>query len=147
MQNHKSEILQFSEFKNSTADIKENLNKLNSKESLDTFSLVSMKNYSGDDQDFERQLIEVFLQDVPEYLRQLDCEISNENYEEIGKTAHKLKSPMGIFGFNILKSNFEKIHQFSLKSQIIPIVELVAISKDNIGKIITELREFLDNLL
>ena len=74
-------------------------------------NLEIFKEYTEGDEDFEESLIQIFLEEIPEYFNELWTEISRQNLPKIRKAAHKLKSPLAIFGyFNIIQKlvNIEK---------------------------------------
>jgi len=112
-------------------------------EILDKINLESLKDYSGDDRDFEKQLIEIFIKEVPDYLKSLKSEIYNENFCEIKKAAHKLKSPFGIFGLNILIKKFEIIENLTEKCDKISISNIFQVCSINIEKILKEMKNLL----
>ena len=69
------------------------------------------KEYTEGDIDFEESLIQNFLKEIPEYFNDLLSEISRQNLLKIRMAAHKLKSPLAIFGyFNMIQKlvNIEK---------------------------------------
>jgi len=53
---------------------------------------------SGDDRDFEREILNQFLEQVPSELSQLEKSIEEMDFETIRRTAHSLKSTVGYVG-------------------------------------------------
>jgi len=95
--------------------------------------------YTGNDGDFEKEMIEMFLIEMPKYLKDLEIVIEKEEFCAIKGAAHKIKSPLGIFGLEELKSNFVKIEELSAKLQIIPIVKIFADSQICLERILSDL--------
>ena len=114
-------------------------------EILDKINIESLKEYSGDDEEFEKQLIEIFIKEVPDYLQSLESEIHKENLSEIKKAAHKLKSPLGIFGLNLLITKFDKIEKLTEQCDKISISNFFQSCSNNLEKILLEMRNLLNN--
>jgi len=53
---------------------------------------------SGNDKDFERDILNQFLEQVPSELSQLEKSIREDDFETIRRTAHSLKSTVGYVG-------------------------------------------------
>ena len=82
------------------------------KENVEIFEKINMqilKEYSGDDKEFEREIIEKFIVEIPKYLKDLQCQVFQENFLSIKKAAHKMKAPVAMFGLNELKINLKKL--------------------------------------
>jgi len=63
-----------------------------------------LKEVSGDDIDFEKEIIELFLDDFPRQMEKLEDAIRNMNKQDIHFCVHKMKSPLSMLGFtNILE--------------------------------------------
>ncbi|MCZ2473917.1 PAS domain S-box protein [Aquirufa ecclesiirivi] len=55
---------------------------------------------SGGDDDFKKEMIELFIKNVPEDVEKLSLAILDENQAQIKKTAHHLKSSLAMFQLN-----------------------------------------------
>jgi CheY-like chemotaxis protein/HPt (histidine-containing phosphotransfer) domain-containing protein len=64
----------------------------------DQIDLSSLKQHAGEDEEFVKSILEIFVQDVPKYLSKLEEALQNENWEEIKKVIHTLKSSTSILG-------------------------------------------------
>ena len=60
--------------------------------------LSYLQSLSGGDTEFEKQLLEQFVQQLPEELNQLDFAITNCEFDTVRQTAHSLKSTVGYVG-------------------------------------------------
>jgi hypothetical protein len=56
------------------------------------YSLEFVQEMSGGNEEFTKQLIELFIESVPESIEKINKFYENEEYEKLGKEAHKLKS-------------------------------------------------------
>jgi hypothetical protein len=56
------------------------------------YSLEFVEEMSGGNEEFTKQLIELFIESVPESIEKINKFYENEEYEKLGKEAHKLKS-------------------------------------------------------
>ena len=73
-----------------------------------------LNNYSGNDRKFEKDLIEVFIDETPQYLKDLEKNEQEENFKGVKMAAHKMKSSCGIFGLKDLVQNFNKLEELSV---------------------------------
>lgn len=65
---------------------------------LQHIDLDYLHQLSGNDRDFESQILQQFIVQVPEELQQLQEAVSNNHYNEIRRVAHSLKSTVGYVG-------------------------------------------------
>lgn len=56
----------------------------------------TLKEWANDDVDTMKEILHLFLQNTPPMLHQLELAVNTEDWEEIYKFAHKLKSSYGI---------------------------------------------------
>ncbi|KAB1065238.1 Hpt domain-containing protein [Salibacter halophilus] len=56
------------------------------------YSLEFVQEMSGGNEEFTKQLIELFIESVPESIEKINKFYEDEEYEKLGKEAHKLKS-------------------------------------------------------
>lgn len=64
----------------------------------DQVDLTTLKQHAGDDEEFIKSILEIFGQDVPEYLSKMEGALENRNWKEIKKVIHTLKSSTSILG-------------------------------------------------
>jgi len=70
---------------------------------MSELDLTYLNEISGGDEEFIKDMIETFLEETPSDAEAMANELKNENWTELGKVAHKLKSSIKMFGFNTLK--------------------------------------------
>ena len=66
--------------------------------------LSYLEEISGGDEEFIADMIETFLEETPKDLAEMKARSAEENWIEVGKMAHKLKSSIKMFGFESLKN-------------------------------------------
>ncbi len=69
-----------------------------SEEKTASVDLSYLKDISGDDKEFEKNMLNVFLEEVPIDMAQLKIAFDTNDTAKIWKTAHKLKSSMSVGG-------------------------------------------------
>ena len=66
------------------------------------------------DKEFLTEIFEIYIREMPIYLKEFNQFVKSENWPEIGKQAHKMKSPIILVGAIELKNIFEKIEKEAL---------------------------------
>jgi signal transduction histidine kinase/DNA-binding response OmpR family regulator/HPt (histidine-containing phosphotransfer) domain-containing protein len=111
-------------------------------------NLEYFREYSLDDRDFEKELVEIFLKETPIYMNELNLEIEKENFGGIKNAAHKMKSPLGIFGALDLIKSFTNIEESSEKCDIHTITKNYLFCSSQIDKMYKEMKTlFQSNIL
>ena len=67
------------------------------------YSVDSLKEIAGDDQDFMAVVAETFLTEIPPDLEALVGAVENDNRELAYQFAHKMKPNIEMFGIDLLK--------------------------------------------
>ncbi len=67
------------------------------------YSLDSLKEIAGGDEDFMAIVAQTFLEEIPPDLRALNEAIENDNKDLAYQFAHKMKPNIEMFGISILK--------------------------------------------
>ena len=81
------------------------------------FSLATLEKYTGGDQDLTRQLIEIFLKQIPETIAKLEVSIPEADWKNVHAVAHKVKSSVSIFDFKDLKKVLINIEEYARDRQ------------------------------
>ncbi|HET6226772.1 MAG TPA: PAS domain S-box protein, partial [Bacteroidia bacterium] len=76
-----------------------------------TVNLDSLKEFSGGNKEFEKELIELFLKQVPEDMQELETGFNDSNDFKIKTMAHKLKSSMLVIGLSGLNEHLDFIER------------------------------------
>ena len=128
------------------SDIEEKMSvKSNSDKLID---LVIIRDHAGGDIKYIREMIQLFIELMPEYYNELNDLFINKEWEELGKQAHKMKTPVAYFGVDELRELLVKIEMDAV-SETISVVAL----QDNMRKIealisasINELKQELNKI-
>ncbi|MEZ4776448.1 MAG: response regulator [Bacteroidia bacterium] len=89
-------------------------------ESLKTLDNMPLKQYtdltyleqiSGGDATIIRKTIEKFLETTPDMLEKMSLQLDNKEYDELGKTVHKLKSSVAFMGINSIKETILEVEK------------------------------------
>ena len=65
---------------------------------LNSIHLDYLHQLSGNDKNFEKEILTQFIVQVPEELAQLEANIAENNFDDVRRTAHSLKSTVGYVG-------------------------------------------------
>ena len=103
------------------------------------YSLESLKEIAGGDEDFMAIVAQTFLDEIPPDLEALTEAIGNDNKELAYQFAHKMKPNIEMFGITILK-DITTIETWTKGSKPTSAVE------DNIASINTTLRAVFEEL-
>lgn len=72
-------------------------------------NLDVLKEISEGSHDLMRDLITLFINQVPTFSEQLDNYYKSEDYISLGKLAHKIKSSVAMMGISVLTSDMKKL--------------------------------------
>ena len=99
--------------------------------------LMMIRDRASGDVEYIKDMIKMFIDLMPEYLNELIEHQNSKNWEELGKQAHKMKTPVAYFGVEELRellSNVEfqvmdgTISEEATEQMIIKISELITAS-------------------
>lgn len=65
---------------------------------FDQIEYTNLRDFASGDEDFFKAMLEVFLEDTPEYLRQMEIAFYEQNWEEFKAAVHILKSATSFLG-------------------------------------------------
>ena len=81
-------------------------------ENKDKFIDMSYLNeISNGNQDFIKELIDMFFEQIPEYQKIIDFHYQNKDWINLGKAAHKAKSAILMMGMKELASDLKKLEE------------------------------------
>ncbi|MEL6810409.1 MAG: Hpt domain-containing protein [Bacteroidota bacterium] len=99
------------------------------------YSIDSLKEIAGGDQDFMAVVAQTFLEEIPPDLASLEEAISNDNKELAYQFAHKMKPNIEMFGIDLLKqiTGIESWTKTSKGTEtVLPHIELVTTTLHNV---------------
>lgn len=113
------------------------------KKSLQLINLDNLNSIAGGDEEFKKELIGIFLEQIPTFLKNMSELYIQNNFEKLGREAHTAKSSVLIFGMentgNLLK-DIELSANNKNTSKIAPALNQVEI---DLNLAITELENLL----
>ena len=57
-----------------------------------------LREHIGDDADFIKEMITIYMHDMPSYLNDLNTFLNQKNWQKVSAQAHKMKSSAALFG-------------------------------------------------
>lgn len=76
-------------------------------------NLTYLKNFAGGDQEFIRQMIELFFTQVPEELNHIKQQATLNNLSDVKNIAHKLKSSVSLLGAESMVRHLKQIEDLA----------------------------------
>ena len=82
---------------------------LPSMDSIKLYDLSMVQSVSGGDQGFIKKMIHLFIETVPQNVQELTNALLAENWEQLGKMAHKLKSTVDSMGIKSIHTDIRSV--------------------------------------
>ncbi len=110
--------------------------------------LKYLKELADGNMDFEKEMISMFLTQVPQNFENLKRSLESKNWDEVKKMAHKMKPNFGIIGVKSLTEVFQFIElNASTQSNLTEVSEKINLAGKTIARISSELDEELKILM
>lgn len=109
--------------------------------------LTYLRNMSAGNKDLVIEMIGIFKSQVDEFVADMNELNRNEQYEDLGKLAHKAKSSISIMGLNDLAAelkSFENMAKAGINTEKYP--EFIARFTTETSEAVSELEEVADNI-
>lgn len=105
------------------------------------YDLSMVREISGGDEGFIKKMVQLFIDTMPQNMNDLNNALQSQNWEMVGKQAHKMKSTIDSMGISSLKEDIRAVesngkHQSSL--DVVP--SLVAKVNDTLDQCIAQLK-------
>lgn len=81
------------------------------------YDLSMIHGLSGGDESFIRQMVELFVETMPASTQELQSTLDQQQWEAMGKLAHKLKSTTGSMGMESIKDEVKAVEQNCKKNE------------------------------
>lgn len=104
-----------------------------------------LEEVAGGDIDFKKELVKIFLQQVPVFIENMKKFQDEHDLENLAKEAHTAKSSVLIFGMEEAGANLKKIQILAEKNQTGQIPELLAKSIRDMEEVIIPLQDFMES--
>jgi PAS domain S-box-containing protein len=110
------------------------------------YDLSMVRSVSGGDETFIKKMVTLFIETVPQNMHELTKAMEDENWEQVGKTAHKLKSTVDSMGIKSIRQEIRTVEtnarQKQSLEQVPPLVEKIGSVIDTcIEQLRTEISE------
>lgn len=79
--------------------------------------LSYLREISAEDNQLLKELIDMFIQQVPEYQTQLQKDFEQQKWEQLGRTAHKVKASLTMVGLNDLATQMKQLELQAKKGE------------------------------
>lgn len=87
------------------------------------YDLEYLKNMSGNNQDFIREMIQTFVQSIPGLLKEMEDSLALSDFIRLARVTHQIKPSMTLLGINHLRDLAVQIEDLA-KNTNVPILEL-----------------------
>ncbi len=103
-----------------------------------------LKGFSGNDSAFMREVIEIYIDETPQYLEALHLAVQRQDWAKVGEVAHSLKSSVRFMGMGSVTEQVLQLEIFGKKQeQTARIPDLAKQVTENCLKSIEELKPLL----
>ncbi|MFQ5964695.1 MAG: Hpt domain-containing protein [Candidatus Scalinduaceae bacterium] len=96
-----------------------------------------------DDEEFLKELAEMFINDSPELMSNIKEAVSSRNLKALEKSAHKLKGAVAYFGKKPVFKTALKLEMMSEQSRLDDVEEIYGILVREVERLVNALREFI----
>lgn len=109
------------------------------------YDLSIVQSVSGGDKAFIKKMILLFIETVPQNLQELNTALRSQNWEQVGKLAHKLKSTVDSMGIKSIHADIRAVESNAKQqkdlAEIAPKVEKIISTIDScIEQLMTEIK-------
>ena len=73
------------------------------------YDLTMVQSVSGGDEGFIKKMVALFIETVPQNMQELKNALEAENWDQVGKTAHKLKSTIDSMGIKSIRQEIRTV--------------------------------------
>ncbi len=98
------------------------------------YDLSMVQSVSGGDENFIRKMVALFIETVPQNMQDLKNALQEENWEQVGKTAHKLKSTIDSMGIKSIRQEIRTVEANARQKESLDQVAPLVATIDNVIK-------------
>jgi len=108
------------------------------------YDLSMVQSVSGGDEGFIKKMVALFIETVPQNVQDLKSALQEENWDQVGKTAHKLKSTIDSMGIKSIRQEIRTVEanarQKEALDQVAPLVATIdSVIRECIGQLQMEI--------
>jgi HPt (histidine-containing phosphotransfer) domain-containing protein len=104
---------------------------------------VALKMFEGEEE-FLKELVEIFINDVPEHMLEIEEAVNCRNSEALVKSAHKLKGAVANFGKNATTDTASKLETMGGENNLDGVEEVYGTLVKDIESLVNSLKEFVE---
>ncbi len=102
-------------------------------------------NIIGGDEEFLREIVEIFLTDVPQQVSDIKNAVNSRNGEALEKTSHKLKGAVSNFGENATFKTALKLETIGKENMLDDVDKIYGTLVNNLESLVNALKNLLKN--
>ncbi len=96
-----------------------------------------------DEEDFLKELAEIFINDVPEHMSEIEKAVNCRNSEALVKSAHKLKGAAANFGKNVTTGTAFNLETMGKENNLDGVEEVYDTLVKDVERLMNALQEFV----
>lgn len=96
------------------------------------YDLSMVQSVSGGDEGFIRKMVALFIETVPQNMTDLKNAMKQENWDQVGKTAHKLKSTIDSMGIKSIRQEIRTVEANAKQKEAIQEIPALVGMIDNV---------------
>jgi HPt (histidine-containing phosphotransfer) domain-containing protein len=113
-----------------TLTLKSNNNNMSASPRLYDLSMVH--SVSGGDEGFIKKMVALFIETVPQNVNDLKKALQEENWDQVGKTAHKLKSTVDSMGIKSIRQEIRTVEANAKQKQSLEEIPALVATIDSV---------------
>jgi len=98
------------------------------------YDLSMVQSVSGGDENFIKKMVALFIETVPQNMQDLKNALQEENWDQVGKTAHKLKSTIDSMGIKSIRQEIRTVEANARQKESLDQVAPLVATIDNVIK-------------
>ena len=100
------------------------------------YDLKQLKKLADGDDDFVKEMIELFVENAPINLDEIKASLDNKDYNSIGYLAHKIKPSLDLMGLSNLKKDIIKLEELSQYGEDYDKISKIIVNLDSYCKVV-----------
>jgi len=96
------------------------------------YDLTMVQSVSGGDENFIKKMVALFIETVPQNMQDLKNALKEENWDQVGKTAHKLKSTIDSMGIKSIRQEIRTVEANARQKESLDQVAPLVATIDNV---------------
>jgi CheY-like chemotaxis protein/HPt (histidine-containing phosphotransfer) domain-containing protein len=96
------------------------------------YDLSMVQSVSGGDESFIKKMVALFIETVPQNMKDLKNALKDENWDQVGKTAHKLKSTIDSMGIKSIRQEIRTVEANARQKESLDQVAPLVATIDNV---------------